>query len=108
MQGSFMYPCSSRKFLTVLFQLFDLCITLSLWHVLLFLIFLMAQTLLNLGNTYGDLYRQLEARVTNQNNEARKEMRELQNSCIKVVLFTCPSDMLVPVSFSVLLLVRPS
>ena len=77
-------PCSSRKFLTVLFQLFDLCIALSLWYVLLFLIFLMTQTLLNLGNTYGDLYRQLEARVTNQNNEARKEMRELQNSCIKV------------------------
>ncbi|EKX38116.1 hypothetical protein GUITHDRAFT_115669 [Guillardia theta CCMP2712] len=42
------------------------------------------QTLLNLGNTYGDLYRQLEARVTNQNSEARKEMRELQNSCIQV------------------------
>eukprot|EP00960_Hanusia_phi_P017275 508518-Hanusia_phi.AAC.6 len=42
------------------------------------------QTLLNLGNTYGDLYRQLEAKVMNQNSEARKEMKKLQDSCIKV------------------------
>lgn len=42
------------------------------------------QPLLNLGNTLGDLYRSKEARVANQNTQARAEMLALQRESIRV------------------------